>query len=194
TDITNRPGSRILSFTLRREKPEDARKIRNWQTTASKAASLAKERSGLEAVTEVEKAATMAAELFGDDHFTRGYLLRQLGGLYVKAGRYAKAETPLVTSLKVLQRWSEPDDDATETLLHEIGGVYLELYQWDQAEDHLQKSLKLAEQRVGARPEDVAAVLNSLGLLNARRGNWEKAEGLLKRSVAILENRLGHEA
>ncbi|WP_143861808.1 tetratricopeptide repeat protein [Nostoc linckia] len=146
---------------------------------------------------------TSLAKLYSEKGYRSecGFLLQQsdvvticldnLGVLYVKQGRYTKAEPLLQQSLGIREHLYGIDHSGVAVGLHNLGKLYRDQGRYTEAEAFYQRSLEIKEKNLGSDHLNVALSLHNLAELYRDQERYSEAEQLFQRVLEIKEKNLG---
>ena len=115
------------------------------------------------------------------------------GLLWLDAGQYAKARTPLERALGIREKTLGPEHLDAATSFNNLALLYDHQGRYEQAEPLYQRALGILEKALGPEHSDVATSLNNLAMLYAAQGRYAQAEPLYQRALVIDEKTLGSE-
>lgn len=130
----------------------------------------------------------------GYGHPGTGFILNELGLIYVDQGEYAKAEPLLIRGLLISEKTAGPDHPGTAASLNSLAFLYDSLGLYVKAETLYQRALAINEKAMGLEHPDTAVSLNNLAHLYDKMGFYVKAELLYQRALIISEKALGPES
>lgn len=139
----------------------------------------------------LQRALTIAEQLFGSEHLETASLLNDLGMLYQVQGKREQSESYSRRALHIWEPTLGPEHIRLALPLNNLGMLYMQQGQFEQAELLLQRALHVWEQNLGPDNSQVGGVLNNLGILYAQQGQLERAVPLMQRALGIRERALG---
>jgi tetratricopeptide (TPR) repeat protein len=132
----------------------------------------------------------------GPHHPYAAAILNNLATLYLRQGRYGKAEPFLLCkpfyqrALALYEKAQEPDHPYA-AILNNLAALYLSQGRYGKAEPLLRRTLAIWEMAVGPDHPHVATSLNNLAVLFDNQGEYAKAQPLYRRALTICEKALG---
>jgi len=130
----------------------------------------------------------------GNDPLSRAVMLKTLGVLEYKAGRYQAAVDYLLETLEIRKQARGPDHVSLAGVHQNLGTVYHRLRDAEHAEEHLLRALELFTSGMGPDHPAVATALIGLGNLAHRRKDLKQASAHFERSIAIVRAAQGDDA
>ena len=135
-----------------------------------------------------------AAELVpADEKSTLAEYLNFEGIVWLDAGQYTKAQTPLERALDIREKTLGAEHSDVATSLNNLALLYKTQGQYAQAEPLYQRALHIYKKALGAEHPDVATSLNNLAELYRTQGQYVQAEPFYQRALHIHEKALGAE-
>lgn len=119
--------------------------------------------------------------------------LDKLAALYLRQGRYAKAEPLYNRCLAILEKLYGPEHFRVSESLDRLAFIYKAQARYAEAELFYKRNLAIREKNNG--PEDivVAIILSDLAQLYLNQGRYAEADPIFKRILVIWEKELGPE-
>jgi len=153
-----------------------------------------------EAEKALKKAKQALTNAFGPATTEATEAQKSLGELYLKQGRYAKAERELIHAFNFHEEeLSQSLDDASETRARlkmgqvqiPLGALYTAIGRYGEANHWLLGALQCFETQLGRNHPALEEVLVNLAALEDARGNRAAADGYQKRAESIHRASLG---
>lgn len=143
-----------------------------------------------------ETVLTRAAEIYAQTTSlprSRGDVANNLGALYLETGQFKRADSLLVSAVRLYEEAFGPRDTLLANSLSNLGAVYLSQGLLSKAESTLTRSLSIRQERLPPNHPDLADVLNNLGATYWFQGAYERAEPFYRQALEIYERSLGHD-
>ena len=140
-----------------------------------------------DAIPLTERAIAIREKAGGSDDLKVAVSLNILGMLYLRQGRYSKAEPLLKRSLSIYEKelGHNTDIGLIGLTLSRLGELYSEEGRYSEAEPLLKRALSLSEESLGTDHLNVALSLGDLAVIYGDQGRYSEAEPLLERALAI---------
>ena len=169
----------LIGDTVNGQDPEELGRL------VSQAVDLEKAERFPEAIATYNRAADLAARLFGANHVNVGMLSETSGRLYKRLGQYVEAEKRLEKALAVYEQGT--DRGLIATGVNSLATVKYELGKYDEALALSRRAVKLHETTSGENSVNVAVARGNLAMLLADFGQTAEAESLYLKSLKTLE-------
>jgi tetratricopeptide (TPR) repeat protein len=125
---------------------------------------------------------------------------KELGALYLKMGKYSKAEKALEEAFAIRSEWlSRRPDGMSEADVRvymarvqvPLGALYTAIGRYGEAHHWLLGALQAFEENLGADHPEVEEALVNLAVLTAARGDTAEADSFQRRAESIHQQNLG---
>jgi tetratricopeptide (TPR) repeat protein len=120
-------------------------------------------------------------------------VLRKLGILYRKQGRYSESEALFKRILTVQEKSLDSWHSNLGSTLNDLAFIYLLQGRYSEAEPLCMRALSICEEQLGENHPETGNRLNNLALLYASTGRYAEAEPLYVRALGVFSNQLGKE-
>jgi tetratricopeptide (TPR) repeat protein len=165
--------------------------LEQWQNLMRESAKLYEKGDLSQAISVMEQALKLAAEIFTDRDSNLAINLHNLAVLYAEQGLYDQAEPLYLRALKIREAILGENHLDVAITLDTLAGLYREKLYYERAEQLYLRALKILETSLGKNHPDVAITLNNLAVLYKVQGLYERAETLYLRSLKIKETSFG---
>jgi tetratricopeptide (TPR) repeat protein len=128
----------------------------------------------------------------GAEPRVRAIVLGNLGVLYERTGRYARAEASLKEALVLVRRYFGEKDAHVALLLNHLGNLYTEKDELGRAEDSFKKAIAIASQ-VPTDPRNFAMIQSDFANLYRVEKKWDLSESLSLSALRTVEHAGGTE-
>lgn len=142
---------------------------------------------------DVYLAAIEQAEQIGSLNPRLADSLNELGMLYAKQHKYARAEQTFQRALGVMVSALGSDHPDVATILKNMGILKASTKEYVEADLLLKQSLVLTTRAMGREHPMVAVTMRTIAVCQAIQGHYSKAERVIRRSLEIGEKMLGSE-
>lgn len=117
--------------------------------------------------------------------------LNELGMLYAKQHKYARAEQMFQRALGVMVAALGPDHPDVATILKNMGILKASTKEYVEADLLLKQSLVLTTRAMGPEHPMVAVTMRTIAVCETIQGRYREAERVIRRSLEIGEKTLG---
>ena len=121
----------------------------------------------------------------GDEDVTDAQILNNLGAIYQKQRKYAKAEESYKRSLEITERRLGPVHPYLAWTHGNLAELYTEMRRYKETEDQYRHSLSIFEQMSPVPNARIAQTLYRLGQNYLKQGDKARTESALARAVEI---------
>jgi CHAT domain-containing protein/Tfp pilus assembly protein PilF len=140
-----------------------------------------------EAVLFLDKAVTLAPDVFGPDHLNTAAILYTAGRVYVSAGRPREAETLFRRSLQIREARLGKDHVTVASTLNSLALNCSRQFRQEEAEALLRRCVAIRELHLSRDDPVLGETYNNLAIVIYELGRYKDAEPFFRRALALQE-------